>query len=346
MQTCRCLPANIPVAPIFRQSRRCYARGVPAAAAISVDRLVVNRGGRRVLDEITFDVAPGEIVGLIGPNGAGKTTTLAVLSTLLAPDAGEVRIAGHDLRRAPQAVRRSIGRVPQETALYPTLTGRENAAFFARLGGARAADARRAADTALEQIGLAARADERTAVYSGGMQRRLSLACGLLGSPPVLLLDEPTVGVDPQSFESIVVAIRAHAKGGAGLLYSTHNMEEAEQLCDRVVLIDRGRVVATGAPGQLIRGALPGLLIDVVTDEALPRDWLGDLAGAREIAAPAATGRSAPHGIAARAALEDVELAPRVLERAARERTVLDFRVHRPSLHDAFLTLTGRAPRD
>jgi ABC-2 type transport system ATP-binding protein len=168
----------------------------------------------------------------------------------------------------------------------------------------------------------------------------------LLGSPPVLLLDEPTVGVDPQSFESIVVAIRAHAKGGAGLLYSTHNMEEAEQLCDRVVLIDRGRVVATGAPGQLIRGALPGLLIDVVTDETLPRDWLGDLAGAREIAAPAATGRSAPHGIAARAALEDVELAPRVLERAARERTVLDFRVHRPSLHDAFLTLTGRAPRD
>ena len=317
-----------------------------AAAAISVDRLVVSRGGRRVLDEITFDVAAGEIVGLIGPNGAGKTTTLAVLSTLLAWDAGDVRVAGHDLRRAPQAVRRSIGRVPQEAALYPTLTGRENAVFFARLGGARAADARRAAAAALEQVGLEARADERTAVYSGGMQRRLSLACGLLGSPPVLLLDEPTVGVDPQSFESIVVAIRAHAAGGAAVLYSTHHMEEAEQLCDRVVLIDRGRVVATGPPAELIRDAVPGLLIDVVTDEALPDSWLGELAGARTSAAPDDGGRGTPRGSSARVELEGVDLAPRVLERAARERTVLDFRVHRPSLHDAFLALTGHAPRD
>ncbi|HET7607934.1 MAG TPA: heme ABC exporter ATP-binding protein CcmA [Gammaproteobacteria bacterium] len=317
-----------------------------AAAAISVDRLVVNRGERRVLDEITFDVASGEIVGLIGPNGAGKTTTLAVLSTLLAPDAGEIRVAGHDLRRAPHAVRRSIGRVPQETALYPTLTGRENAAFFARLVGASAADARHAAAAALEQVGLAARADERTGVYSGGMQRRLSLACGLLGSPPVLLLDEPTVGVDPQSFESIVAAIRAHARGGAALLLSTHHMEEAEHLCDRVVLIDRGRVVATGPPAHLIREAVPGLLIDVVTDEALPEPWLDGIAGARACAAQDTGSSGMARGRAARVALADVELAPRVLERAARERMVLDFRVHRPSLHDAFLELTGAAPRD
>ena len=316
-----------------------------AAAAIWVDRLVVNRGGRRVLDDLTFDVAPGEIVGLIGPNGAGKTTTLAVLSTLLAPHAGEVRIAGHDLRRAPKDVRRSIGRVPQEVALYPTLTGRENAVFFARLGGARAAAARRAADTALEQVGLAARADEPTAAYSGGMQRRLSLACGLLGSPPVLLLDEPTVGVDPQSFESIVAAIRAHAAQGAALLYSTHHMEEAETLCDRVVLVDSGRVVATGPPSKLIGEAVPGLLIDVMTDEALPAAWLDGLAGARACAPPEDSSGTL-RGRAARVELADVELAPRVLERAARDHTLLDFRVHRPSLHDAFLALTGHAPRD
>jgi len=304
----------------------------------------VNRGGRRVLDELSFDVAPGEIVGLIGPNGAGKTTTLAVLSTLLAPHAGEVRIAGHDLRRAPQDVRRSIGRVPQEVALYPTLTGRENVMFFARLGGARAAAASRAADVALEQVGLAARADEPAAAYSGGMQRRLSLACGLLGSPPVLLLDEPTVGVDPQSFESIVVAIRAHASQGAALLYSTHHMEEAEDLCDRVVLVDSGRVVATGTPSKLIGEAVPGLLIDVMTDEVLPEGWLDGLAGARACAPPEDSGMS--RGRAARVELADVELAPRVLERAARDRTLLDFRVHRASLHDAFLALTGHAPRD
>ena len=298
-----------------------------------------------MLDELTFDVAPGEIVGLIGPNGAGKTTTLAVLSTLLAPHAGEVRIAGHDLRRAPQDVRRSIGRVPQEPALYPTLTGRENVAFFARLGGARAAAASRAADAALEQVGLAARADEPAAAYSGGMQRRLSLACGLLGSPPVLLLDEPTVGVDPQSFESIVVAIRAHASQGAALLYSTHHMEEAEDLCDRVVLIDNGRVVATGPPSKLIGEAVPGLLIDLMTDEVLPERWLDGLAGARACA-PAEDSSGTSRAKAARVELADVELAPRVLERAARDRALLDFRVHRPSLHDAFLALTGHAPRD
>jgi ABC-2 type transport system ATP-binding protein len=319
---------------------------VCAAAAISVDRLVVNRGGRRVLDELTFDVAPGEIVGLIGPNGAGKTTTLAVLSTLLAPSAGDVRIAGHELRSAARAVRRSIGRVPQEVALYPTLTGRENVLFFARVGGARGADARRATAAVLEQVGLAARADEPTAMYSGGMQRRLSLACGLLGSPPVLLLDEPTVGVDPHSFESIVAAIRAHARRGAALLYSTHHMEEAEHLCDRVVLIDRGRVVATGTPEHLVRGALPELLVDIVTAEVLPDGWLGELAGARMSPVRDVNGRSASSGSAARVALDDVELAPGVLERAARGGRVLDFHVHRPSLHDAFLALTGHTPRD
>ena len=306
----------------------------------------MNRAGQRVLDELSFEVAPQEIVGLIGPNGAGKTTTLAVLSTLLPWNAGEVRIAGHDLQRAAHAVRHSIGRVPQEAALYPALTGRENVTFFARLGGARSADAHRAAEAALEQVGLAARADEPTAAYSGGMQRRLSLACGLLGSPPVLLLDEPTVGVDPQSFESIVDAIRAHARRGAAVLYSTHHMEEAEGLCDRVVLIDRGRAVATGTPAQVIQTAVPGLVIDVVTDRALPAGWLGETAGARVRGAPEGSGRSAGRGRAARIALEDVELAPRVLERASRQGTVLDFRVHRPTLHDAFLALTGHAPRD
>ena len=319
---------------------------MPAAAAISVDRLVVNRDGRRVLDGLTFDVAPGEIVGLIGPNGAGKTTTLAVLSTLLAASGGVVRIAGHDLRTEAKAVRRSIGRVPQEVAVYPTLTGRENAQFFARVSGVRRADASRTAAAVLEQVGLTARADERVATYSGGMQRRLSLACGLLGAPPVLLLDEPTVGVDPQSFESIVVAIRAHAKAGAALLYSTHHMEEAEELCDRVVLIDGGRIVAIGTPADLIRSAAPGLLIDLATDGALPDGWLGDLGGARACAVPADDVIAVARGRAARVALDDVELAPRVLERAARAARVLDFHVHRPSLHDAFLVLTGNAPRD
>jgi len=158
-------------------------RRVTAPPAISVKRLAMDRGGRRVLDDITFDVAAGEVVGLLGPNGAGKTTTLGVLATLLPYDAGEIEIAGHDLRTEKRAVRAAIGRVPQEIAVYPTLTARENAVFFARLAGLRGAAARRAAADAIEQVGLEQRADEPASTYSGGMQRRLNLACGLLGEP-------------------------------------------------------------------------------------------------------------------------------------------------------------------
>ncbi len=205
--------------------------GVTAPSpAISVDRLVVDRAGRRILEGVSFEVASGEIVGLLGPNGAGKTTTLAVLATLVRATAGD----GPDRwprRRARQslAVRRSLGRVPQDVAVYPTLTARENLRFFARLVGLRGAAARRAADEALERVGLTQRADDLVARYSGGMQRRLNLACGLLGAPPVLLLDEPTVGVDPQSLERIVGAIRTHAaaRRRAALQHAPHGGSRA-----------------------------------------------------------------------------------------------------------------------
>jgi ABC-2 type transport system ATP-binding protein len=235
--------------------------------------------------------------------------------------------------------------VPQEIALYPTLTARENLRFFARLTGLRAAGARRAAEQALERVELTPRGDDPVAQYSGGMQRRLNLACGLLGAPPVLLLDEPTVGVDPQSLERIFSAIRGHAAAGAALLYSTHNMEEAELLCDRVVLIDGGRVIASGRPRDLVEQSRAGLRVDVVTEQPLPADWLGELPGAH------GRGRfetsRAGRGSAEQVTIESFDVAPRVLERAAaRGGTVLEFRVQRPSLHDAFLALTGHATRD
>jgi ABC-2 type transport system ATP-binding protein len=314
------------------------------APAIAVDRLVVDRDGKRILDEVGFAVGAGEIVGLLGPNGAGKTTTLGVLATLLRPSGGAVRVAGHDVATETKAVRAAIGRVPQDIALYPRLTGRENARFFARLRGMGAAPARRAADDALASVDLLPRADDRVATYSGGMQRRLNLACGLLASPPVLLLDEPTVGVDPQSLERIVTTIRAQAANGAALLYSTHHMDEAEQLCDRVVLVDHGRVLATGSPRELVASAGVGLRVDVATRLPLRDDWLAGLDGVRvlESAAPERAGRRVTT-----VAIDSLDLAPRVLERANAERAnVLEFRVQRASLHDAFLALTGRASRD
>ncbi len=320
--------------------------GVTAPSpAISVDRLVVDRAGRRILEGISFEVASGEIVGLLGPNGAGKTTTLAVLATLVRATAGDVRIAGHDVRTQSMAVRRSLGRVPQDIAVYPTLTARENLRFFARLVGLRAAAARRAADEALERVELTQRADDLVSRYSGGMQRRLNLACGLLGAPPVLLLDEPTVGVDPQSLERIVGAIRAQAAAGAALLFSTHHMDEAELLCDRVVLIDNGRVIASGRPSELVSESGAGLRVDVVTERPLPHGWLDDLRGAHSLGVEETN--SLGRGHAERVTIDALDLAPQVLERArARGGNVLELRVQRPSLHDAFLALTGRAMRD
>jgi ABC-2 type transport system ATP-binding protein len=243
------------------------------------------------------------------------------------------------------AVRRSLGRVPQDIAVYPTLTARENLRFFARLIGLRAAAARRAADEALERVELTQRADDLVSRYSGGMQRRLNLACGLLGAPPVLLLDEPTVGVDPQSLERIVGAIRAHAAAGAALLFSTHHMDEAELLCDRVVLIDHGRVIASGRPSELVSESGARLHVDVVTERPLPPGWLDDLRGARSIGAQETTGMDRGH--AEQVTIDALDLAPRVLERAlACGGNVLELRVQRPSLHDAFLALTGHATRD
>ena len=315
-----------------------------APPAISVSRLAVDRGGRRILDEITFDVARGEVCGLLGPNGAGKTTTLGVLSTLLPYEAGEIRIAGHDLRTEKRAVRAAIGRVPQEIAVYPTLTARENALFFARLAGLRGAAARQAAADAIEQVGLEQRADEPAATFSGGMQRRLNLACGLVGGPRILLLDEPTVGVDPQSLERIVTTLRRQAVRGAALLYSTHHMKEAEQLCDRVVLIDHGRVVALGTPQEIVAQAGLQLSADVVTERSLPDRWLEGLDGARVLETHA-QGLDET-GSFARVSLNELAVVARVLARAEEHGAVRELHVQRPSLHDAFLALTGRALRD
>ena len=298
-----------------------------------------------MLDDVTFGVSPGEIVGLLGPNGAGKTTTMEVLATLLPIGAGNVRIANRDLRSDRNGVRAAIGRVPQEIAVYPTLSGRENAVFFARLAGLRAAGARRAAAEALERVGLASRADDAAGTYSSGMQRRLNLACGLLGSPSVLLLDEPTVGVDPQSLERIVDALRSQSASGAAILYSTHHMAEAADLCDRVVLIDRGRVVAIGTPAEVVASATPGLVVEVVTRRPLPAGWLDGLGGARAIAA-SVEDDSVRADVRVRAAIDHVDLASRVLQRAESHEDVLELHVQRATLHDAFLALTGRAMRD
>jgi ABC-2 type transport system ATP-binding protein len=303
---------------------------------LRLDAVRVQRGNRRVLNDLSFAVLAGEVVGLLGPNGAGKTTTLSVLATLRRPDAGRAWVAGHSTDREGAAVRRSLGYVPQGLAVYPTLTARENLRCFAGLLGR--VDG---IEDALAAVGLSDRAGDVVATFSGGMQRRLNLACGVVHRPRVLLLDEPTVGVDPQSRERILTAVRAQAARGTAVLYSTHYMEEAEQVCDRVVLLDAGRVVASGTPRALVEAHARGIRVEVLTREGLPPDWLVGIPDARIVEVVG------ERPVRTTVALDAVGLAPRLLDAvAASAATLLEFRIVRPSLQDVFLDLTGRALRD
>ena len=314
---------------------------------IEVEDLRVSYGDRAALDGLSFSVAAGEMVGLLGPNGAGKTTTLSVLATLRRPTAGVARIAGHAVDREPAAVRRVLGLVPQTVALYPTLTARENVCFFGRLLGCRGNALVAAAANALDIAGLSERADDIVATFSGGMQRRLNLACALLHTPRVLLLDEPTVGVDPQSRERIFTAVRGQAAAGSAVLYSTHYMEEAERLCDRVVLIDHGRAIASGTPAALVRANGRSLRLAVTTRQELETGWLNGIAGARVVEGGDGDDAGTVLGDTTSVVIEELSVASAVLERAAaRGGDVMEFHVYQPTLQDVFIDLTGRAPRD
>lgn len=208
---------------------------------------------RPAVAALDLTIFQGEIFGLLGPNGAGKTTTIAMLSTTLRPEAGTVTLCGESLLNNTHRARRQIGLVPQEIALYPELTANENLDFFGRLHHLRGAELKAARDTALAAVGLAEKGGQKVATFSGGMKRRINLAAGLLHRPAMLFLDEPTVGIDAQSRQLIMDKLLALRAEGLTMLYTTHYMEEAEQLCDRVAIMDQGRILMTGPPGELAR---------------------------------------------------------------------------------------------
>lgn len=204
------------------------------------------------LDNLNLDVARGRIFGLLGPNGAGKTTTISIICTLLRPDRGQVEVLGREVPAAAAEIRHAIGLVPQEIALYPTLTIRENLAYFARVLGVDKGRIAERIATCLDLVGLAEVAQRRIDRCSGGMKRRANLAVGILHEPQILLLDEPTVGIDAQSRNLILEQLRELNRRGMTLLYTTHYMREAEEICDEIAIIDAGRVIAQGVPRQLI----------------------------------------------------------------------------------------------
>ena len=218
---------------------------------IEVDQLRKAFGELTAVDGVSFTARPGEIFGLLGPNGAGKTTTIGCISGLLTPTAGRVRVMGHDVVRDGTAARRALGVVPQEIALYDDLSALENLNYWGGAQGLRNPLLRRRIQEVLEITGLQDRAREPVKRFSGGMRRRLNFACGIVHPPTVLLLDEPTVGVDPQSRVRLLDLVRAQAQAGTCVLYTTHYMEEAEPLCDRLAIVDHGNVIAAGTMAEL-----------------------------------------------------------------------------------------------
>ncbi|HVA20573.1 MAG TPA: ATP-binding cassette domain-containing protein [Candidatus Micrarchaeia archaeon] len=317
--------------------------GERTAAAIQVEGLLKSYGEVVALDRLDLEVDAGTVFGLLGPNGAGKTTLVRIVATLLRPSGGHARVLGHDVLTEPLAVRRRIGLAGQFAAIDAELTGRENLEMVGRLYRLSPAEARRRADEVLERFGLAAIADRRVSTYSGGMRRRLDLAASLTGRPPVLLLDEPTTGLDPRSRQELWAIVDELRRGGTTVLLTTQYLEEADRLAQRIAVVDHGRIAAQGSAAEL-KSAIGTVVLAIrLSDPATTSD-------ARAVLADLAA-RDAPRIVAAAGEIRLPVSSPGASAEAVRR---LDARgipiaaveVQQPSLDDVFLTLTGRPAHD
>jgi ABC-2 type transport system ATP-binding protein len=223
--------------------------------------LIKKYGDFTAVNDVNLAIQKGEIFGLLGPNGAGKTTIISMITGLLEPNSGSITVDGMDIKTSPNAVKARLGLVPQELALYSTLSARDNLDFFGSIYGLRGKHLRERTDSMLAMVGLSERAGEAVRTYSGGMKRRVNIAAGLLHQPEVLFLDEPTVGVDPQSRNAIFEAVEELNRAGMTVIYTTHYMEEAQRLCHRVAIIDEGHIISLDTPQALIRGLGGGILV-------------------------------------------------------------------------------------
>jgi ABC-2 type transport system ATP-binding protein len=297
-------------------------------------------GEIQAVNGVSFAVKEGEIYGLLGPNGAGKTTTLSMVCGLLKPDGGKVLIDGANFWTDPAKSRRVMGVVPQEIALYEDMTGRENLEFWGRIAGLPKTEAKSRAGTLLEALGLVDRARDLVKKYSGGMKRRINLGCALMHQPRLLLLDEPTVGIDPQARANILEFIKGLVVEGMGLLYTTHYLEEAETLCDRIGIIDHGRLLAEGTLPELqkLDGEQHLFAVEGALEEADPSDWDGFEERFRVIQKDDRVLTVAPIG--------NPDPAQSLKELLALPARIENVTLKRPSLNDTFLRLTGRELRE
>ena len=290
-------------------------------SVLSVMNAVKSFGSTKALDDASFELREGEWLALLGPNGAGKTTIVRSIAGRVRLDSGKIMLLGGQLNGTRDAMRRKLGIVPQEIALYPRLTAQENLRCFGELVGLNGAALEERVEWALDFTALSDRANDPIQTFSGGMKRRLNLVCAVLHRPPILLLDEPTVGVDPQSRQRIWEMLESLRRDGASLLLTTHQLDEAQQICDRIVVIDRGKVIADGTLDDLVRRTI---------------------GSRRQVAITLSTGETV------RSAVSDIgeDLSKMLSEAKSSGHTVTDVHIESPTLQAVFIHLTGRELRE
>ncbi|MFC1996660.1 ATP-binding cassette domain-containing protein [Chloroflexota bacterium] len=310
-------------------------------AAIRVQNLHKDFGEVYAVQGIDFNVHRGEIFSLLGPNGAGKSTTISMISGLLHPNQGEITVVGHDIQKDPLAAKTSIGVVPQEIALYEDLSARENLAFWGKMYGLRGASLKQRVDEILEIVGLTDRQKGRVGKYSGGMKRRLNIGIALLHKPEVVIMDEPTVGIDPQSRRNILENVKELNQQGMTVLYTTHNMEEAQELSDHIAIMDHGKLIASGTHAELVKivGELDRIELTIDTESAKVMEAWKAVQGVDQV--------MAENGHLSLFVDDSNLVLPQLFEAANQSNTrITSVDIQEPNLEAVFLHLTGRALRD
>ena len=309
--------------------------------AIEMQNLHKRFGDLQAVQGVSLTAQAGEILSLLGPNGAGKSTTISMLSGLLAPTEGDALVMGHSIRREPEAAKACLGVVPQDIALYPDLSARENLLFWGKMYGLRGAALHRRVDEVLEIIGLADRQKGRVDKFSGGMKRRVNIGAALLHKPQVVIMDEPTVGIDPQSRRHILDNVKELNRQGMTVLYTTHYMEEAAELSDHIAIMDHGEIIAYGTHDELIRLVGEQTRIDLtlnVDAERVLTAWQQVEGVSRA---------SAQDGLVTVLVDDSNRVLPRLFEAAtAADARITGVDIREPNLEAVFLHLTGRALRD
>ena len=309
--------------------------------AITVQNLHKAFGELKAVQGVSFEAQRGEIFSLLGPNGAGKTTTISMLSCLLRPDQGDALVMGHSIKRDQMGVKSTLGVVPQDIALYEDMSARENLTFWGRMYGLRGAALKTRVDEVLEVIGLTDRAKDRVGKYSGGMKRRVNIGVALLHKPQVIFMDEPTVGIDPQSRRNILDSVVTLKDQGMTVLYTTHYMEEAQELSDHIAIMDHGKVIAIGTNEELVKivGEMDRITVTINAESGRVIEAWKSVKGVKQV--------TSEDGTLTILADDSNRVLPRLFETAASSNVrILTVAIQEPNLESVFLHLTGRALRD